>query len=115
MSFTTHHSVVPAEKAGKTIKLLKASAKPSSPSKKRRKVELFSTFDEYKQSKQKPQAPPGNSSSQMGNSGNSIAQFLKPPTVNQQAQRDAQMSIDALLRQPGDQQQVAKEEKGKKK
>ena len=88
--------------------MLKASAKPSSPSKKRRKVELLGTFDEFKQSKQKPVAPPGNS-------GNSIAQFLKPPSVNQQAQRDAQMSIDALLRQPGDQQQVAKEEKGKKK
>ena len=115
MFIITYHFVVFVEKAGKTIKLLKASAKPSSPSKKRRKVELLGSFDEFKASKQKPGAPPGNSGNASGNSGNSIGQFLKPLTVNQQAQRDAQMSIDALLRQPGDQQQVAKEEIGKKK
>lgn len=51
----------------------------------------------------------------MGNSGNSISQFLKPQAPAQQPQRDQQMNIDSLLRQPGDQQQPAKDEKGKKK
>jgi len=40
---------------------------------------------------------------------------LKPQAPAQPANREAPMNIDSLLRQPGDQQQNPKEEKGKKK
>ena len=115
MTFIINHLFVYTERKGKFLHLLKAGSKAASPIKKRRKVQLLGTFDEFKASKQKPGQPPGNSGNAGGNSGNSIAQFLKPQGAAQQAQRDAQMSIDAILCQPGDQQPVAKEEKGKKK
>ena len=70
------------EKNGKTLHLLKASAKPTPAGRQRKKVQIMGTFGQYKESKKKPQAQnkdaPVPKILQQSTSGSSIQQYMAP-------------------------------------